>query len=134
MRVLLACIFVWAEETMEISTGASTRRPERLSSHDDRLVAAAAVQNRLEGVRSRRSTPSTDNSSMAANTARLKGSIVKQMLSVSQSEENVSALVMFPCSHVLINMSELGALDTYMTSLMQVLKYSTSVFVLGGYQ
>lgn len=30
-------------------------------------------------------------------------------------------------------MSELGVLDTYMTSLMQVLKYSTSVFVLGGY-
>lgn len=82
---------------MEISTGASTRRPERLSSHDDRLVVAAAVQNKLEGVRSRRSAPSTEKSSMAANTAR-KTSIVKQMLSVSQ--KNMSQL--WSCSHVLM--------------------------------
>lgn len=40
---------------MEISTGASTRRPERLSLRDDRLVlaaaaaAAAVLQNKLEG-------------------------------------------------------------------------------------
>lgn len=40
---------------MEISTGTSTRRPELLSSHDDRLVLAAAVQNKLEEGRSLRS-------------------------------------------------------------------------------
>lgn len=116
---------------MEISTGASTRRPERLSSHDDRLVVAAAVQNKLEGERSRRSAPSTEIQHGCQYCTQNK---YCKTDAVSQSEEHVSALVMFPCSHVPINMSELGVLDTYMTSLMQVLKYSTSVFVSGGYQ
>lgn len=54
-RVLPACIFVWAGETMEISTGTSARRPGLLGSRDDRLVLAAAVQNKLEEEQSRRS-------------------------------------------------------------------------------
>lgn len=40
---------------MEISTGTSTQRPKLLSSRDDRLVLAAAVQNKLEEVQSLRS-------------------------------------------------------------------------------
>lgn len=40
---------------MEISAGTSTRRPKLLSSPDDRLVLAAAVQNKLEEARSLRS-------------------------------------------------------------------------------
>lgn len=40
---------------MEISTGASTRRPKLSSPRDDRLVLAAAVENKLEEVRSLRS-------------------------------------------------------------------------------
>lgn len=54
-RVLPACISVWAGETMEISAGTGARRSGLLGSRDDRLVLAAAVQNKLEEERSRRS-------------------------------------------------------------------------------
>lgn len=42
---------------MEISRGTSTRRPELLSSHDDRLALTANVQNKLQEVRSHGSVP-----------------------------------------------------------------------------
>lgn len=63
---------------MEISTGASARRPERWSSRDDRLVLAACCSKQAGRSLELQDLPppSPEKASMAANTcqtARLKG-------------------------------------------------------------